>query len=287
MELPKEEATRLFDYASQLFVEERFIEALHVLDELMAYRNSSRRVLFARADCLHRLDRVDEAMHICDELIAYHDYEPAKKLRVKLENKQLANLYNDDPAPNSYALPDLDFDLPPTKIGPAPVFSAMTEEEKRVRLKHWLFIGFYILCILALCGGLSAFFHAQGIIEGATHSALFVFIGSQALSYTICLFAVFFLFKKFEKDHPLENAAHLFNTAAMLNVLCAFVMLAYAFVPPVIAEVAGLFCLNILLIMKLRFGLLQLISFFALLLILRGAFAFALIGPQIMATLGK
>jgi len=162
MKIDNQEATRLFDYASKLYAEEKYAEALAVLDELHPHRRQSRRVIFARADCFFRLENFDEALHICDELIAYHDYDPAKKLRVKLENRQLASMRAPDPGINPFAITELDmdfdFDLPATKVGPPPKHIANAAKGQRIALgKNTLFI-IAMCAIILIIGGACALY---------------------------------------------------------------------------------------------------------------------------------
>jgi hypothetical protein len=291
MELPKEEATRLFDYASKLFEEQNYAEALKVLEQLHEYRSNSRRVTYARAECLYRLGRIDGAMELCDELINEHDYEYARKLRAKLETHQLSSMQNQEagPFPATFASldMDMDFDLPPTRIGPPPPLpGAAGAGGDSSAITEYLKITGALLFMGIMAGVLTLFILSADIGFDVSAPLAFAFVFSQIIAYPIGLMVAVIAFNKLPKETWLENFSYIAVVCAMLALVYTFTTFAYLFVPPLIAEFGGLLCLNIVIASTLRFNFFNLIVFLIITGIIRLALAFALIGSQLASMVG-
>jgi len=127
--MDKAKAKKQFKRARRLYQEQRYEEALALLDELENEFPGNTNLLFPLARCYAKVGRTEEARRICVRLSAEFDHEPARKLLGKLE-----------PAVAARELPefDSDFEGDREEFGDAEdMFRAITyEPPPRVPVHH-------------------------------------------------------------------------------------------------------------------------------------------------------
>ena len=84
----RDEAKRRFDQADVLYRQERYGEALEILDALDREFPDTRHVMYPRAMCLGKLKRLAEAVGVCDRIVERFGYAPARELRKALQTEQ-------------------------------------------------------------------------------------------------------------------------------------------------------------------------------------------------------
>ena len=83
--MEKSEAEELFHEADRLYREERYEQALAIIDRLNVAFPDKHRLLYPKARCLAHLGRIEEATEICEHLLEdFHD-DRAVELREQLE----------------------------------------------------------------------------------------------------------------------------------------------------------------------------------------------------------
>lgn len=88
--MDKGESKYKFREADSLYRKRRYEEALTLLEQLdQAYPNT-RQVLFPLARTLARLERYPESIELLERVLSESDYEPAQKLKEKLEERSAA-----------------------------------------------------------------------------------------------------------------------------------------------------------------------------------------------------
>lgn len=78
------QATTLFRTADDYFRQNRFPEALQILDRLNESFPDNHRVLYPRAMCLLELGNLNEADVLCDFLLDTLKYERARQLKQRI-----------------------------------------------------------------------------------------------------------------------------------------------------------------------------------------------------------
>lgn len=81
-------ASEKFREADERFREARYDEALEILRDLAREFPGTRQVKFPLAKCLAEMGQFPEALELCQDLIDSHDYEPATRLKTRIEEKQ-------------------------------------------------------------------------------------------------------------------------------------------------------------------------------------------------------
>jgi hypothetical protein len=80
-----------FRAADTLYREQRYNEALLILDELDVQFPNTRNILWPRAGCMYRMRMFDEAEKVCETLIALFNDERAMKLRKKARKRSASD----------------------------------------------------------------------------------------------------------------------------------------------------------------------------------------------------
>lgn len=81
-------ASEKFREADERFREAHYDEALEILRDLAREFPGTRQVKFPLAKCLAEMGQFPEALELCQDLIDSHDYEPATRLKARIEEKQ-------------------------------------------------------------------------------------------------------------------------------------------------------------------------------------------------------
>ena len=81
-------ASGKFREADELFRGAHYDEALEILRDLAQEFPGTRQVKFPLAKCLAEMGQFPEALELCQDLIDSHDYEPASRLKTRIEEKQ-------------------------------------------------------------------------------------------------------------------------------------------------------------------------------------------------------
>lgn len=84
----RKEAERLFSEADKLYRQQRYADALEILDRLDRDFPNQHRVLFPRARCLARLGQFNDALTLCQSLVNEHAYDKARPLLDQLTQHQ-------------------------------------------------------------------------------------------------------------------------------------------------------------------------------------------------------
>ncbi len=87
--MDKSAATQKFQQSKQLFSQQRYADALVVLDELNAAFPRQQELLYARALCLAELQRPQEALSACEQSIQLFDDTRAKALKAQIERESV------------------------------------------------------------------------------------------------------------------------------------------------------------------------------------------------------
>jgi hypothetical protein len=88
LEMDQNDAIEKYRQADTLMEEERYDEALAVLDELYAAYPNEKELLYIRALCLEKVDRKHEAWGLAKRLIELHDDPRGREIQMQLEGTQ-------------------------------------------------------------------------------------------------------------------------------------------------------------------------------------------------------
>lgn len=82
--MTKAEAEKKFNDADRLYREEKYGEALVLLNELDRTFPNDRNIMYPRARCLSKMDRYEEALDLCNQLILMHNHDRAQDLKSRI-----------------------------------------------------------------------------------------------------------------------------------------------------------------------------------------------------------
>ena len=88
--MTKAEAEKKFADADRLYREEKFGEALVLLNELDRTFPNDRNIMYPRARCLSKMDRYEEALDLCNQLILMHNHDRAQDLKSRILERDKA-----------------------------------------------------------------------------------------------------------------------------------------------------------------------------------------------------
>lgn len=84
-------STTKFKQADQLFRDERYQEALTVLEELNQHHPNAKNIMYPAAMCLDKLGRSQEALPLCDHLIQSFQDPRAEALKADIEGRSMSS----------------------------------------------------------------------------------------------------------------------------------------------------------------------------------------------------
>ena len=85
--MDKREARKKFEQSKTLFAQNRYPEAMIVLDELNAAYPNEKHIMYARAMCLAELQRPLEAIQLCEQAVAMHNDPKSQALLGRLRRE--------------------------------------------------------------------------------------------------------------------------------------------------------------------------------------------------------
>ena len=89
--MSSESPNQRFQEADALFKQQRYQDALRILEELDAAFPNTRNVMYPRAQCLYALGRTGEAMQVCDFMMALFEDASAQELKARIQAEMAAS----------------------------------------------------------------------------------------------------------------------------------------------------------------------------------------------------
>lgn len=94
--MTKAEAEKKFADADLFYREDRYTEALALLDDLDRAYPNDRNIMYPRARCLSKMDRHDEALELCNQLILTHQHDRAQELKSRILERDKTGMVTEE-----------------------------------------------------------------------------------------------------------------------------------------------------------------------------------------------